>query len=658
MSSLARETEQAEKDSEEALKRLGQLEEKCNEITTTITELQGRRKDLMQQLEKSTQFEEFLRASGEVLGAIMQLAPVGQPALGAFGKGLTVLSQFDPDHPGKTFSGLAGAFGDLAKEKLTKKMTPLFEKIKEAMTEQKEEEAKPAEEEKDPEKAKEKEKIEKGVAKKKLAEKVTRVLDDEKTAKKQILDGFSKFSASDDEMKGRLQKLAAKCPEYQALMKETEKLNQTKAGFMAELMVTLEALDHAATVLLTNQQARIELRSQLNTTLDRLNPDALQYIQGMGQRARQRLLKYQYYLLKSYHYLMFEDFAEIDFGAQKIFDEFARILGGDGTLSDTQYEKLRGIFDAQLENIIEKIIDSYQGRSLGRKNDFQVQLTKGQLQVLNETKELTFDPMQMAALNLERDEMRLMAIATEAVELSGLPDKNVSVSLSYEHDGTSRLRSGGRLYVFRSGVSSKTAIRQRMFWETIVKYDSGAKPGERLKWKESAVDQAAKSLLEYLINRIARNDNDKKKTTETLLTYRPSPWAKITLRCQETSFNYKIDKLVLKFSCVANLVDSDFATVLVRMARGGERMIHCDTYDANRRSDGAGSFLRTFRRGTKITLEAPDEDFEGWQIGKQPKPKGPLELKLDNTAYIIKANFKRPAEMVALEEADDSVSFL
>jgi hypothetical protein len=652
LTSLAKESQQAEKDSVDALKRLGELETKCSEIATAINGLQATREYRMAELKKDAanqlRFEKLLRSSGEVLGAILQLAPVAQPALGAFGKGLTVLSEFDPEHPGKTFSGVAGAFSDLAKEKLTEKLKPLFESIKAAKTEQEDEEKKPSEEEKDPEKAKEKEKIKKGVAKKKLAEKVAKVLDDEKEAKEQLLEAFSNFSASEDELKERLEELEAKCPEYKELIKEIKKLNDEKAGFMAELMATLEILDQAAVVLIANQQARIELRSQLDATLDKLNPEALQYIQGMGQRARQRLLKYQYYLLKSYQYLMFEDFAEIDFRAQKIVDEFARILGGDGTLSDTQYEKLRGIFDAQLQDIVEKIIDGYQGNGFGRENEFQVQLTKSQLQVLNEKKELTLDPMQMASLDLQRDKMRLMAIATETVELSGLPHKNVSVSLTYEHDGISRLRAGGRLYLFRSGVSSKTAIRQRMFWETIVNYDSGAKAGEQLKWKESAVDRAAESLLEFLINKVAKNDSKKKSNTETLLSYRPSPWAKITIRCQEANFNYKIDKLVLKFFFVANLVDDKMTTVLVRMGRGTERVIHCDAYDVNRRSDGAGTFLRTFRRGTKITLEAPDEDFEGWEIGKQPKPKGPLELKLDNPAYIVKANFRR---VVGLEDA-------
>src|SRR5215831_7727582 len=90
LSRLAQETAQAEKDSADALGRLGDLEKDCNQINTTIIEVQNKRTDLMKKLKENAEtqvrFEKFLRASGEVLGAVMQLAPVAQPALGAFGK--------------------------------------------------------------------------------------------------------------------------------------------------------------------------------------------------------------------------------------------------------------------------------------------------------------------------------------------------------------------------------------------------------------------------------------------------------------------------------------------------------------------------------------------------------------------------------------------
>lgn len=662
LATLAEETKQAESDSIKALAVLGKLEKQSTTISEQITDLDAKRKIKMSELEKEAanqlRWEKLLRASGEALGALIQLVPVGQPALGAVGKGLTALSALDPDNPGKTISGVAAAFSDLAKEKLTAKLTPLFASIKEAKTELEEEEKNDKKEE-DAEKAQEKAAVKKGLAKKKVAEKVSKILEEEKAAKEQLLGAFSKFTASEDEVKERLQRLEADCPEFQKLIKEIAKLNTSKAAVIAELTATLEILDEAATVLLTNQQAEIELRSQLDTTLDQLNHAALEFIRGMGQRARQRLLKYQYYLLKSYHYLMLEDFPEIDFGAQKVFDEFARILGAEATLSETQYKALRAIFDAELQDIIEKIIGGYQNRGFGRENDFVVPLTEGQLQILNETKELTLDPMQMARLDLERDKIRLMSIGIEEVSLSGLPNNSASLSLAYAHDGTSHLRSGRRLYVFHSGLSSPTADRQQMFWETVIniKHDSKAAADKALSWtwKESPVDQEADSLLGHLINRVAGDDTKKRKTAESLLSYRPSPWAKITIRPQEAHFNYKIDKLVLKFSYVANLVADDLATVLVRMTRGRERLIYCDSYDLNQRGDGIGTFLRTFPRGTKITLEAPGEDFEGWQIGKQQsKPKGPLQLTLDNRAYIIKANFRAVAGAPALE-AEDAV---
>lgn len=50
-------------------------------------------------------------------------------------------------------------------------------------------------------------------------------------------------------------------------------------------------------------------------------------------------VKYQYYLLKSYHYLMLRDTTGLDFRALKLFKRFDELLGEskDGTLTEDQF---------------------------------------------------------------------------------------------------------------------------------------------------------------------------------------------------------------------------------------------------------------------------------------------------------------------------------
>src|ERR1051325_5948250 len=147
----------------------------------------------------------------------------------------------------------------------------------------------------------------------------------------------------------------------------------------------MQTIDMATTTILNNQLALFELRGQLDYTLSKLDSEALQYVRGMGQRVRDRLLLYQYYILKSYHYLMLDTMPSIDFRAQKLFDKFSTLLtaSADGMLSEAQYKTLLPIFEQPLSEMADKIIKFYQKNSARRTGGFTVELTPKQLETLN-----------------------------------------------------------------------------------------------------------------------------------------------------------------------------------------------------------------------------------------------------------------------------------
>ena len=70
------------------------------------------------------------------------------------------------------------------------------------------------------------------------------------------------------------------------------------------------------------------------------------------------------------------------------------------------------------------------------------------------------------------------------------------------HDGLSRVRRGGRLYLFRSGRyrvakagDRDATVSDKIAWRTDVKYNPKPKtPDEKLTWDESKVDPEAESL--------------------------------------------------------------------------------------------------------------------------------------------------------------------
>jgi hypothetical protein len=109
-------------------------------------------------------------------------------------------------------------------------------------------------------------------------------------------------------------KVAADTPVYKEAIKEVEKLNEQKREFNETLVATVQAVDTATTTILNNQLAILELQGQRDAKLDQLSLEALRSVQDMGRRARERLLLYQYYLLKSYHYLMLKDLPRLTWG--------------------------------------------------------------------------------------------------------------------------------------------------------------------------------------------------------------------------------------------------------------------------------------------------------------------------------------------------------
>lgn len=619
---LRQESDQALDDLKAAEEKANTLKEQFGGIKQDIEDeqknLKIREDDLKRQAKNNLQVEHILRSSAKLLGGVMQLIPVGQPVLGAFGKSFTVLSDIDLDNPSKSIGGVAGAFSIVATDVIAPK---IYEKLKLASDEEKEVDAK-------------KEAYNKELAKTQVKDKVKKHMEDQKAAKDSVFAAFAGFAVSEDDIKERLERMLAECPEFKEVVEKVKALNARKAAFAEELLAVLQAIDVATTTILTNQLSLIELRAQLNVTLERLDLEALQYVQGMGHRARNRLLLYQYYLLKSYHYLMLEGLPIVDFRAQQMFDRFSKLLpdSADGILADAQYKSLSSVFEDQLKEVAKKIITWYQAHSKRHTGSFIIGLSDEQLETINgPAKSLELDLLWK--LDRQREDIRITKIETEAVGLAEpLPKTTANLSLAYTHEGVSRVRRGGRLYLFRSGEYGGAAgyRNDKIHWDTDIAFNP--KPGagkEKMTFTNSEADAEEESLVRYLISD-GKDDNK-----NPVLSFRPSAWARLTLG-RSGDYTGKLDNLTLKVQYVYHSVDTGkLATVVVKVNGDAQPYIRCDTLDENGRGDGLGGFVRTFNKKTRsiVKLRAPARygrrAFKGWQITGDAELKTGQELALD-----------------------------
>lgn len=622
---MQEETKQAADDYNAATTKLTSLNQQYDKIKgdigTLLTRLENKERDLRAKAQGDLQLQHIIRSSGKLLGGILQLIPAGQPALGAVGKGLTVLSEIDLESPLDTAPKLASALWetDLVQQKLKPKAVEYATTLLEISSEVKDDTTDDDKTKTEDEKRREEEQkqIEKGVEKKKLAEKVKAKLAEEKEAKKAITDALSSFSVPEKEVTAELERLKAACPEYTKLADDIKALGKEKTAFAEQILAVVNTLEECANTVLKNALADIEMRSQLTKTLDRVNNEARQYARAMGQQARDRMIKYHYYLVKSYNYLMVEPLTKVDYSAQYMIDAFAKVVSpsGDGVLSSDQYKSLRVVYEKQLTDITDNIIQFFQSNARKLQPPLSITLTPEQIKALNDDKTVTINLMKMGYIQPKEEDIRITDIKTAAVKVKNPPSTgSANVNLYYKHSGVSTIRRNGRLFLFRTGnYAGQINKGDRMFWGAAISYLDGKQTLEQMKPAESA-----QSLISKLLE-------GKSGDVGGLKQYEPSAWAdiKIDRSATPSSFAGLIEGLSLTITYACYPVDDDFFTLQVQARDGVQPYIECNTADLNGSSHGVGAFLRTFNATTtsSIKLTAPERfgglGFMGWRQSKE-----------------------------------------
>lgn len=642
MERMKDESKQAVSDYTAATDKLTGLNGQHNKITTDIcgllVDLDTREKQLRAKAMGDLQVEHLIRSSGKLLGGLLQLIPAYQPALGAVGKGLTVLSDLDLKKPLDTLPTLASALWetDLVQKNLKPKAVN-YAKTYFELTEDNNDKAVevPKEDDKKTEEEKEREEedaeVKKGVAKKKIAEKVKQQLEDEKAAKKSITDALAKFAVPEKEITAELERLKAACPAYTELANKIEALGKEKTAFAEQITAVMNTLEDSSATIVKNALADVEMRSQLSKSLNRLNAEAWQYARTMGQRARDRMVKYYYYLVKSHNYLMVKALPEVDYSAQYMISAFAEMVSPpkNGILSSDQYNAFRVVYENQLTKITDEIIKSLQTGSQRRETFVSVSMTPEQIKTLNDDKSVTINLLKMGFIDLKEEDIRITKIETTQAKVKSLSDHaDAIVKLNFKHSGVSTIRRDGELYLFRSGdYSGQKGRDDRTFWGTTISYQAGAPKLDPMT--ESKSDQ---SLIYRLL-----------KEKSGVVQYEPSAWADIKIDRSATpmTFEGRLESLSLKIYYAFRPVQDNYFTLLVQTRDGLEPYTECDKPDLNKRSHGVGGFLRTYNANATGTIKLTATErfgglgFVGWRKNEgKPDPKNPLTVTLKPDDYL------------------------
>ena len=595
---------------------ISQLETEAENIDAQVSTLGQELQQIERRLERRAEeiVEDRRNVPGwkmllRTAGSVLQIVPVYQPALGAAGQSLDLASRVDEQDPLDTIveaTSIAAAY-----------------KAADYRTQ-----ADKVDEELNPPAPKSDLELQREELLKK-AERVEAVNAGVSSAARTLREYLKEKQAPFDEVSAELEKIRASDPQFIEVVGRIEQLNLQKELFAERVAQLEDRLAALPGIVLQNLLAMQSLSASLEENNGLLAPDALSYLGGMEQRAKDRLRKYQYWLAKSFEYRVLEPFQEA--GAQtydlvSLFDKIRDLAasGTNHTLSQADFDSLSAIFKDNLSQLSDRILTAFNSDdNYGREQTFtqpqRIPLSPWQIDQLN-------SPEGISVLNLvaenhlpsDREGYRIVDLRVAEIDFDLVGEDTNSLTraeldIEFVHSGLSRLVKRGQTYSFNH---YRTAESNPIFW--ISSYDA-LRPSQGFRYTRPS--DASQSLLGSLLN---VNAGDPVDIDRMLKFSRPSAWADIYLRKKVTLNQRNVSIRIKRLTVEADLdfflkPGSGRSDLEVRMRDYADASVLPDiaprilVSEADRfgRRDGLGKFNRSYNRGQPVRLTA-EPTYGAW----------------------------------------------
>jgi predicted nucleic acid-binding Zn-ribbon protein len=448
-------------------------------------------------------------------------------------------------------------------------------------------------------------------------------------------DIFSKSSAPKNEVEAELNRLLNESKEFKTLENEFKVLTNNAAEVAAKCQNTISEISNTGKEIQKNIASIDGLTDSIFTGNSKRDLRAMLYLDDMDRRARERLLKYHYYMAKSYEYRLLEEY-KIELNLTKMFDKFKEIATADPNkkiLDSDDFNTLKAVYEDALSTVKKAIIDKY--NTFGS-NEFTtivyIPLTDFELDALNSGNDVIVNLVEKGFIYPNRENLRIVDIN---VQVKAHPEGNKgsidNFTLKLEHSGISMLRQNGEFYYFNHINPEKNASIQWNF-----DYEAG-------NIKKNGESAASISLISSLLG---------VGTGEMMIYSRPGVWAdiRITKDVLPASKNMVLDSLIVKlgYDYTERPTQSRNLDVYAREKDDNTTLmpyIEVSRTDKNGRSDGRNLIYRTYNRDTDVTLTAPagygSYQFVNWTDRYDAVISSSLSVntKLTNDVALI-ANYK------------------
>jgi len=574
-----------------AIDKIPQLQLESNRITTEVETLQIAIKDLednlVERIEESNKVPTWKKVA-QAAAKICKLCPIGQPYLGAIGVGLDVAVKYDPDKPLESiFSSTNDAVKEYNNSKFKDKADTWnsdFDKIKFSDFPDSIDEAKAYFKQFQP-----------------LANQLKPLGQELQNLK----DVFKDSEVPKDFLEEELQKLKAESPEFKDLLDKVNELMKRKEQFYRNLTENLQAVSSLSNNISQSLLTIDELNREISDKKEGLDQRTLMYLDEMERRAKERLLKYHYYMAKAYEYRMLEEYKE-ELNLDKLLEKCKTMAeSASGVdLSASDFETLRTIYEIPIHNIKEIIIDKYNLDARKEETTYRLfDLSADEIQKLNAAKPITVNLLERAKIKMSDENVRIKNIEIMSLQahLKENADGYYTSRYRIEHDGVSKLSMDGVNYQF---IHYNDSDANPISWKA--EYHKSSNGYEDLHTVFES--DATKSLLSIFLGE-----------NNTLFYSRPAAWANVTITKTEGE-GIVIDSMSVKvtYDFFERYNFNILGLYVMKPEKGLNPYIILNTKDINGLQDGKGTFRRSFYKGDDVTLKAPSKygswKFDGWDI--------------------------------------------
>ncbi|WP_421765464.1 T9SS type A sorting domain-containing protein [Ekhidna sp.] len=412
-----------------------------------------------------------------------------------------------------------------------------------------------------------------------------------------------------------LSNLRANDPNLKALVDRISSLQSKQVEVTESIISVNQQIVTLATIIPKRINAIDIYSTQISENILSLDESVLVYLQDLLQLSKNRLLKYHYYLIKSYEYRFLEKYSVGNlFEIPSFFEKIIELVdqsNGSFNLSVEDFNALRAIYDDELARLANIIYEEFQNglNSKILESRKVLSLNDELLAQLNEDGEVIFNPYYTGLFSVVEDNIRIKDINVTYLKASNAAAEDINdyMDIRINYPMNSLITNEGRTYLINNQATNNA---NPISWD--FRYFSYSETTEKL---ESNFDP---QLIKFLLSRnnIAINSDN------ISIFYQPAMIADLILEKERFSSDagITIDSLVLEIEYYFSRNYSPSVEIFSffdgKPSNNIKPYYRLDLDDNHSRRDGRGNIVRYFDPGSQLSI-VPEKsigkyEFSGW----------------------------------------------